>query len=218
MVEEYRCFKQVEGPQEASIHEAMPTLGHFRRSIKPESSSVITQNALDQFTLDRGREASRTTLNKDIRNLNAVLNRAGKNRFLAAGLEVKKVKVAQKPVVALSPRQVRDLLTGASKYPTLRLRVLLAVTTGEHLALGLPYPMSRSMQLPDCAGIDNVVSTSYSGDDELDQITRRDNESCGWAIPGAKAIQRNLDGLISGDISTVNLCCHDPGDRTPDGG
>jgi len=44
--------------------------------------------------------------------------------------KVKKVKVPQKPVTALSVQQVRDLLTTASKYPTLRLRVLLAVTTG----------------------------------------------------------------------------------------
>jgi integrase len=49
---------------------------------------------------------------------------------VAPGLEVKKVKVPQKPVAALSVQQVRDLLTAASKYPTLRLRVLLAVTTG----------------------------------------------------------------------------------------
>jgi len=67
---------------------------------------------------------------KAIRNLSAFLNWAGRNRFVAAGLEVRKVKVAQKPVVALSPQQVRDLLTAASKYPAMRLRVLLAVTTG----------------------------------------------------------------------------------------
>ena len=85
---------------------------------------------MDQFILDRGREVSRTTLNKDIRNLHAFLNWAVKNRFVAAGLEIKKVKVAQKPVTALSPPQVRDLLTVAARYPTLRLRALLAVTTG----------------------------------------------------------------------------------------
>jgi integrase len=85
---------------------------------------------LDQFVLDRGQEVEKNTLNKDIRNLNAFLAWAVRNRFLASGLEVRKVKVAQKPVVALSPQQVRDLLTAASRYPTVRLRVLLAVTTG----------------------------------------------------------------------------------------
>jgi integrase len=45
-------------------------------------------------------------------------------------LEGKKVKVPQKPVVSLSPKQVKHLITLVSRYPTLRLRVLLAVTTG----------------------------------------------------------------------------------------
>jgi len=72
----------------------------------------------------------KNTLNKDILNLNAFLTWASRNRLVGVGLEVKKVKVAQKPVVALSPQQVRDLLAAASRYPTLRLKVLLAVTTG----------------------------------------------------------------------------------------
>jgi len=40
------------------------------------------------------------------------------------------VKVAQKPVTALTAQQVQALLSTTTKYPTLRLRVLLAVTTG----------------------------------------------------------------------------------------
>ena len=58
------------------------------------------------------------------------LNWAAKNRFVGLGLEIKKVKVAQKPVTALTPQQVRDLLVATAQYLTLRLRVLLAVTTG----------------------------------------------------------------------------------------
>jgi integrase len=115
---------------DVSIYEVMLTLGHFKRLVRPESSRAITQNVLDQFILDRGREVSRTTLNKDIRNLAAFLNWATHSRFVASGLEIKKVKVAQKPVTALSPQQVKDLLAVASRYPTLRLRVLLAVATG----------------------------------------------------------------------------------------
>jgi integrase len=63
-------------------------------------------------------------------NLHAFLKWTVKNRFVASGLEIKKVKVPQKPVVALSVEQVRDLLTAALRYPSLCLRVLLAVTTG----------------------------------------------------------------------------------------
>lgn len=130
MVEEYRKAKQVQGCQEASIYEARLTLGHFERLVGPDCSRQINQNALDKFILDRGSEVKKTTLNKDIRNLNAFLHWAVKNRFIAPGLEVKKVKVAQKPVAALTAQQVRTLLSTISKYPTLRLRVLLAVTTG----------------------------------------------------------------------------------------
>jgi integrase len=130
MVEEYQRVKQVEGLRAASIYETRLTLGHFERLIGPDSSKRINQNAIDKFVLDRGSEVKKTTLNKDIRNLSAFLHWAVKNRFIAPGLEVKKIKVAQKPVTALTPQQVRTLLSTTVKYPTLRLRVLLAVTTG----------------------------------------------------------------------------------------
>jgi integrase len=130
MVEEYRRTKQVEGLKEASIYEAMLTLGHLKRLAGVISSKVITQSTLDQFVLDRGQEVCRNTLNKDIRNLTAFLSWTAMNRFVAVGLELKKIKVPQKSVAALSVQQVRDVLTTAAKYPALRLRVLLAVTTG----------------------------------------------------------------------------------------
>jgi len=100
------------------MYESLLTLGHFERLIGPDSSKQINQNALDKFVLDRGNEVKKVTLNKDIRNLAAFLNWAVKNRFIAPGLQVKKVKVPQRPVAALSPQQVRDLITAASKYPT----------------------------------------------------------------------------------------------------
>jgi integrase len=129
-IEEYRKAKQVEGLQEASIYEAMLTLGHFKRLAKIDSSRGVVQSVLDQFILDRSQEVQKSTLNKDIRNLNAFLNWATQNRFIATGLQVKKVRVPQKPVIALSPAQVKDLVAAASRYPTQRLRILLAVTTG----------------------------------------------------------------------------------------
>jgi len=130
MVEEYRQAKKVDGLCEASIYEAWLTLGHFERLIGPDSSKRINQNVLDKFILDRGKEVQKTTLNKDIRNLIAFLHWAVKNRFIAPGLEIKKVKTVQKPVMALTTQQVQALLSATSRYPTLRLRVLLAVTTG----------------------------------------------------------------------------------------
>jgi integrase len=130
MAEEYKQFKQVEGRKEASIYEVLLTLRHFERLVGCNSSREITQPNLDAFVLKRTEEVDKSTLNKDITNLRAFLKWAVRNRFVASGLEIRKVKVPQKPVVALSVQEVRDLLAAASKYPTLRLRVLLAVTTG----------------------------------------------------------------------------------------
>ena len=122
MVQEYRQFKQVEGRKDASIYEVLLTLRHFKRLVGCHSSKEITQPNLDAFVLKRGEEVGKSTLNKDITNLRAFLKWAIRNSFVASGLEIKKVKVPQRPVVALSVEQVRDLLTTAAKYPTLRLR------------------------------------------------------------------------------------------------
>ncbi|MBN2271404.1 MAG: site-specific integrase [Sedimentisphaerales bacterium] len=130
MTEEYRQCKQVEGLEDVSIYEILLTLRHFKRIVAPNSSREITQQNLDMFVLKRGEEIGKNTLNKDITNLHAFLSWAAKNRFVASGLQIKKVKVPQRPVVSLSPKQVRDLMMLASRYPTLRLRILLAVTTG----------------------------------------------------------------------------------------
>ena len=130
IVEEYRRCKQVEGLVDASLYEIQLTLRNFRRIVGLNSSKGITQQAVDAFVLKRSDEVGANTLNKDIRNLHAFLNWAVKNRFVPSDLEIEKVKVPQKPVVSLSPRQVRNLLVAIECYPTIRLRVLLAVTIG----------------------------------------------------------------------------------------
>ena len=116
--------------EETSIYEVILTLRHYERLADPNSSKDITQQDLDTFVLKRSGEIRKNTLNKDIKNLHAFLKWAARNRFVAPDLKVKKVKVAQRPVTSLSPRQVKKLIAVASKCPTLRLRVLLAVATG----------------------------------------------------------------------------------------
>ena len=112
------------------MYELMLTLRHFKRLVNPSSSRDVTPQALDQFILERSKEVKDSTLNKDITNMCAFLGWAGKKRYVADDLTVKRVKVAQNPVVALSCTQVKKLLITAAKYPNLRLRILLAVTTG----------------------------------------------------------------------------------------
>jgi len=128
--EEYKRYKQVNGLEQSSIYEVTLTLRHYERLVGPNSSKDITQPSLDTFVLKRSGEIGKNTLNKDIKNLHAFLMWAAKNRFVAPDLKVRKVKVAPKPVTSLSSQQVKNLITIASKYTTLRLRILLAVTTG----------------------------------------------------------------------------------------
>ena len=130
IVDEYKRYKQVKGLEESSIYEVVLTLRHYERLVSPNSSKDITQQSLDTFVLKRSRAIKKNTLNKDIKNLHAFLKWASKNRFVAPNLKVKKVKVAPKPVTSLSTQQVKKLIMIASKYPTLRLRILLAVTIG----------------------------------------------------------------------------------------
>jgi len=130
MVDEYHYAKQVEGLQTPSIYEALLTLRHYERLAGPSTSRHVTQQSVDEFILERSKEVAKNTLNKDIRNITTFLNWASKNRYVATDLKIKELKVARKPVTALFPRQVRDLIKLVSQYPTLRLRVLLAVTTG----------------------------------------------------------------------------------------
>jgi len=129
-VDEYKRYKQVEGLEESSIYEVTLTLRHYERLVNPNSSKDVTQQSLDNFVLERSGEIEKNTLNKDIKNLHAFLKWASKNRFVAPDLKLKKVRVAPKPVTSLSAQQVKKLITMASIYPTLRLRILLAVTTG----------------------------------------------------------------------------------------
>ena len=130
IVEEYKRYKRVEGLEESSMYEVTLTLRHYERLVGPNSSKDMTQQSLDNFILKRSGEIGKNTLNKDIKNMHAFLKWAAKNRFVAPDLKVRKVKVAPKPVTSLSPQQVKKLIMIASAYPTLRLRILLAVTTG----------------------------------------------------------------------------------------
>ena len=130
ILEEYKRYKRVKGLEESSIYEVVLTLRHYERLVGPSSSKDITQQSLDTFVLKRSGEVKKNTLNKDIKNLHAFLKWAANNRFVAPDLKVNRVKVTPKPVSSLSTQQVKKLIMITLKYPTLRLRVLLAVTTG----------------------------------------------------------------------------------------
>jgi integrase len=130
MLQEYRRDRQVAGLAESSLYEQALTLSHFERLVGRCSSKQITQNAIDTFILDRGKEVKRSTLNKDISNLKAFVNWCRANRYLNGDIKLKLVKEDERPVKSLSTTQIKQLLSGSRPYPSLRIRILLALGTG----------------------------------------------------------------------------------------
>jgi len=130
MRNEYEHSKKVAGVVEDSLYEVALTLRHFERLVGKCSSKQITQNAIDKYILQRGKEVIRSTLNKDIRNLKAFVRWCRKNRYLNGEIEIRELKEDERPVKSLSNTQIKKLLSTSKPYKTLWMRILLALGTG----------------------------------------------------------------------------------------
>ena len=130
MRQEYRHCKKVGGFVEGSLYEAALTLRHFERIIGKCNSKQITQHTVDQFILKRKDEVKRSTLNKDLRNLKAFINWCRENRYLNGQIKIMLLKEDERPVKSLNPAQIKKLLLLSRRYPSMRMRILLALGTG----------------------------------------------------------------------------------------
>jgi integrase len=130
MVDEYREAKKVQGVTEGTLYENALSLRNFERLVGQCSSKQITQNTIDKFILQRGTEVKRATLNKDIRNLKTFVNWCRENRYLIGNIKIKELKEEEKPVRSLSDVEIKKLLKAAEPYPTIKMRILLALGTG----------------------------------------------------------------------------------------
>ncbi len=130
MVEEYKHDKQVAGVVQASLYEVALTLRHFERLVGKCSSKQLTQNTIDKYILERGKEVVRSTVNKDIRNLKAFTNWCRGNRYVNGEIKIRLLKEDERPVKSLSNTQIKKLLSTSKPYKTLRMRILLALGTG----------------------------------------------------------------------------------------
>jgi len=89
MHEEHMHCKKIKGDEQSTLYETALTLSHFERLIGRLNSKQITQNTIDKFILDRGKEIKRSTLNKeDIKNLRAFIRWCRKNRYLNGKIEL----------------------------------------------------------------------------------------------------------------------------------
>jgi len=129
MVSEYLEAKKIQGVTEGTLYEHALSLRNFERLEGKCNSKQFTQNIIDDFILKRSPEVKRPTLNKDLRNLKTFVNWCRKNRYLNGELEIKELKVDEKPVKSLNDTQVKNLLKAAQPYPSMRIRILLALAT-----------------------------------------------------------------------------------------
>jgi len=130
MIDEYQEAKKVQGVTEGTLYEHALTLRNFARIVGKCNSKQITRNVIDKFILERGPEVKRATLNKDIRNLKTFVYWCRENRYLNGNLKLKELKLEEKPVKSLNDAQVKNLLKAAQPYPSMKIRILLALGTG----------------------------------------------------------------------------------------
>jgi len=124
MLAEYREAKKIQGVTEGTLYENALSLRNFERLMGKYSSKQITQNAIDNFILQRGTEVKRTTLNKDIRNLKTFINWCRENRYLNGKIKLKELKEEERPVRSLSATQIKNLLKASGKYPAIKMTFL----------------------------------------------------------------------------------------------
>jgi len=130
MVSEYIEAKKIQGVTEGTLYEHVLSLRNFERIIGKCNSKQMTQNVIDDFILKRSPEVKRATLNKDLRNLKTFVYWCRKNRYLNGQLEIKELKVDERPVKSLNDAQVKNLLKSAQAHPSMKIRILLALGTG----------------------------------------------------------------------------------------
>jgi integrase len=130
MVSEYIEAKKIQGVTDGTLYEHILSLRNFERIIGKCNSKQITQSIIGNFILKRTPEVKRPTLNKDLRNLKTFVTWCRKNRYLNGELEIKELKVDEKPVRSLNDAQVKNLLKAAQPHPTIKMRILLGLGTG----------------------------------------------------------------------------------------
>jgi integrase len=154
MIAEYRESKKVQGVTEGTLYEIALSMRNFERIVGKCNSKQITQNTVDRFILQRGSEIKRPTLNKDIRNLKTFIHWCRENRYLNGNLKIKELKEDERPVKSLNDIQIKKLLTAAKPYPSVKMRVLLALGTG------LRRGDIESLKINDIDFTNNYISTA----------------------------------------------------------
>jgi len=181
MIDEYREAKKVQGVTDGTLYEHSLSLRNFERIVGKCNSKQITQNKIDSFILQRSREVKRPTFNKDLRNIKTFVYWCRKNRYLNGEIEIRELKLDERPIKSLNDTQAKNLLKAAEPYPSMKIRILLALGTG------LRRGDIESLKIRDIDFEKNCITT----------LSRKTRKSMG-ARPVPTAIIRELKKFING--------------------
>lgn len=192
MVAEYREAKKVQGVTEGTLYEIALSLRNFERLVGKCNSKQITQSIIDKFILQRGSEIKRPTLNKDIRNIKTFINWCRGNRYLNGNLKIKELKEDERPVRPLNDIQIKKLLIAAEPYPSIKMRILLALGTG------LRRGDIESLKVSDLDFVKNCITT----------ISRKTRKSMG-SRPMHAEVMTELKKFLNGFNSEQTILFDD---------
>ena len=130
MLAEYDESKKVQGVTESTLYEIALSLRNFKDLTDCHGSRQLSQSTIDKFILLRGKQVQRGTLNKDIRNIKAFIKWAKKKRYVNDDIEIHPLKEDERPVKSLNDEQIKKLLAAFESYPSMKMRILLALGTG----------------------------------------------------------------------------------------
>jgi len=191
MLSEYRQAKKVQGVTEGTLYEIALSLRNFERLVGKCNSKQISQGAIDKFVLQRGTEVSRPTLNKDIRNLKTFVNWCKKKRYVNIQIELKELKEEEKPVRSLNDTEIKKLLKATEPYPSMKVRVLLALATGLR-----------------CGDIDSLKISDIDFETNSISTTSRKTKKSMASRPVSAEIMSELSKYVCGlDVGQEKLFC-----------
>lgn len=171
------------GLTDSAKTEATLTLKHFMTHVGDVSTKSIGQLHFDSFIIQRKKNVSAWTVNKDISNLRAFITWAGnkKQRYITPDIELFKLKTYKKAFKALTSNQIRGLFKDCPT-PAWRCRLLLSLITG-----------LRKSDIEDLMVCDIDLKTAT-----IDSQSRKTNKSyIGRPLPSSAipSLREYVDGL-----------------------
>ena len=144
----YLKVKKADGIADSSYTEIKNSLLRFQEICGPVPSNKIADYHITEFKINRKKkyksrkekeatedvekpeEASPRTVNKDLANLSALFTWAVNNHYLKETPEIKMLKQVKKKFIPPDIKTLKKLFAEAKKYPSLYLRMILALATG----------------------------------------------------------------------------------------